>query len=338
MKGVIFAEKGKVVVQNDLSTPKLEDKDIVTKTLVSGITAGTELNFLTGGCYSKPWPVLPGYQNVGKVVETPSGDSPLKTGQRVYSHYWYRPVQFVYQGKQYTYDAGAHVEFRGGPPVHPNLIPLPDDISDEEASVLSVVCIGMHGARRSGASIGKKVLVLGLGLIGQFAAQTARALGACCHGMARNDLRLEMAKALACEKVFDGKDPGVWDRISKEAPYDIVIETTGNNAFLDKALKVLAGERNEEREMMRQGVVYLMGGREKIEYTNMLGHPKEAILMHSSHHTRKEVYEALRLRGQGIIKIAPLITHRFSPDEAPEVYKRLLSGDPKILGCVFKWQ
>jgi 2-desacetyl-2-hydroxyethyl bacteriochlorophyllide A dehydrogenase len=338
MKGIVFAEKGKVVVLNDLSNPKLEDKDVMTKTLVSGVTAGTELNFLTGGCYSKPWPVLPGYQNVGKVVETYSSDSPLKVGQRVYSHYWYRPVQFSYQGKQYTHDAGAHVEFRGGSPIHPNLIPLPDDISDEEASVLSVVCVGMHGARRSGASIGKKVLVLGMGLIGQFAAQTARALGACCHGMARSDLRLEMAKALSCEMVFDGKDPKVWDRIAKEAPYDIIIETTGSNDLLDPSLRCLAGERNEEREMMRQGVLYLMGGRDKIEYTNMLGHPKEAILMHSSHHTRKEVYEALRLRKLGILKIAPLITHRFSPDEAPEVYKRLLSGDPKILGCVFTWQ
>ncbi len=338
MKGIVFAEKGKVVVLNDLSTPKLENKDVMTKTLVSGITAGTELNFLTGGCYSKPWPVLPGYQNVGKVVETLSSDSPLRVGQRVYSHYWYRPVQFVYQGKEYTYDAGSHLEFRGGPPIHPNLIPLPDDISDEEAAILSVVCIGMHGARRSGASIDKKVLILGLGLIGQFAAQGARALGACCHGIDKIDIRLEKAKELSCEMVFDGKDSGVWDKIAKEAPYDIVIETTGSNMLLDYALKYLAGERNEEREMMRQGVIYLMGGRDKIEYTNMLAHPKEAILMHSSHHTRKEVYEALRLKRLGIIKIAPLITHRFSPDEAPEVYKRLLNGDPKILGCVFKWQ
>ncbi len=338
MKGIVFAEKGKVVVLSDLSLPIVEEKDVMTQTLVSGVTTGTELNFLTGGCYSKPWPVLPGYQNVGKVVETYSSNSPLKVGQRVYSHYWYRPVQFTYQGKQCVREAGAHLEFRGGPPTHPNLIPLPDDISDEEASILSVVCIGMHGARRSGASIGKKVLVMGLGLIGQFAAQAARLLGACCHGIARSDMRLEKAKELSCERVFDGKDPAVWEGIGKEGPYDIIIETTGSNALLDQALKHVAGERNEEREMMRQGVVYLMAGRVKVEYTNMLAHPKEAILMHSSHHTRKEIFEALRLRRLGILKIAPLITHRFSPDEAPEVYKRLLHGDPEILGVVFGWQ
>jgi threonine dehydrogenase-like Zn-dependent dehydrogenase len=156
--------------------------------------------------------------------------------------------------------------------------------------------------------------------------------------MGKTDVRLEKAKELSCEMVFDGKDPGVWDRVAREAPYDIVIETTGSNVLLDQALKYLAGERNDEREMIRQGVVYLMGGRDKVEYTNMLAHPKEAILMHSSHHTRKEVYEALRLRRLGILKIASLITHRFSPDEAPEVYKRLLNGDPKILGAVFRWQ
>lgn len=34
----------------------------------------------------------------------------------------------------------------------------------------------------------------------------------------------------------------------------------------------------------------------------MLDHPKEAILMHSGHHTRKEVHEALRLLKRGILK------------------------------------
>ena len=337
MKGIVFAEKGKVVVLKDMAAPRLESGDVMTKTTVTGVTAGTELNFLTGGCYSRPWPVIPGYQNVGEVIEVSSQDSPLEVGQRVYSHYWYRPVRFTYRGKEFTRDPGAHVELRGGPPVHPNLIPLPDDISDEAASLLSVVCIGIHGARRSGASIGKKVLVLGLGLIGQFAAQSARALGACCHGLGRRRLRLEMAEKLACEKVFDGNAPDVWAQIRDESPYDIIIETTGVNALLDRALECLAGERNEEREMMRQGVVCLMGGRDRVEYTNMLAHPKEAILMHSSHHTRQEVYEALRLRRMGIIKIAPLITHRFSPEEAPEVYHRLLEHDPQMLGVVFKW-
>lgn len=337
MKGIVFAEKGKVVVLKDLEQPRLEKGDIMTRTRVSGVSTGTELNFLTGGCYARPWPVIPGYQNMGEVIEVPSGNSPLRVGQRVYSHYWYRPVEFTYQGRVHNKDAGAHVALRGGPPVHANLIPLPDDIVDEEASLLSVVCIGMHGARRSGASIGKKVLVMGLGLIGQFAAQSARALGACCHGLGRRAIRLEMAEKLACEKVFDGDDPEIWKKIREEAPYDIIIETTGINAPLDLALECLAGERNEEREMMRQGVLYLMGGRDKIEYTNMLAHPKEAILMHSSHHTRKEIEEALRLRRLGLITIAPLITHRFSPDEAPEVYQRLLQRDPEILGAVFQW-
>ena len=35
--------------------------------------------------------------------------------------------------------------------------------------------------------------------------------------------------------------------------------------------------------------------------------------MHRSHHTRKEVHEVLCPRHLGILKIAPLITHEFSP-------------------------
>lgn len=336
MKGILFTEPGKVVVTDSISMPRLDDGDVLTQSLFSGVTIGTELNFLQGGCYSPGWPVIPGYQNVGKVVEAPP-NSTLTLGQRVYSHYWYRSVQFEYRNKTYTQDAAAHLAFRGGPPVHPNLIPLPDGIPDEEASMLSVVCIGMHGARRAGASIGKKVLVIGLGLVGQFAAQAAKALGACCHAVDLLPMRLELAAEHGCEKVFDGLDDQVWDHIRKEGPYDIIIETSGVNALLDNSLECLVGERNEEREMLRQGVVYLMGGRDKVEYTNMLAHPKEAILMHSSHHTRKEVYETLRLLEQGLLKISPFITHRFSPNHAPEAYKRMSDRDPEMLGVVFDW-
>lgn len=183
MKGIVFAERGKVIVSENISQPKLEADDILTQTLASGVTAGTELNFLLGGCYSSRWPILPGYQNVGKVIEVHDPQSPIRTGQRIYSHYWYRPVQFEYKGKTFTEDTGAYVEFRGGPSIHPNVIPLLDEISDDEAALLSVVCIGIHGARRAGASIGKKVLVIGLGLLGQFVAQSVRALGVCCHGL-----------------------------------------------------------------------------------------------------------------------------------------------------------
>ena len=103
------------------------------------------------------------------------------------------------------------------------MIPLPEDIPGEQAALLSVVCIGLHEARRSGASIGKKVLVLGLGLFVQFASQAARLLGACCHGFGRWRLCLDLAEKYACERVFSGREPNVWNQIKREGLYDIVI-------------------------------------------------------------------------------------------------------------------
>jgi threonine dehydrogenase-like Zn-dependent dehydrogenase len=88
--------------------------------------------------------------------------------------------------------------------------------------------------------------------------------------------------------------------------------------------------------MMRQGV-FLMGGRDKIESTNMLAHPQKAILMHSSHHTKNEVFEALRLWRLGSLKIGPIVTHQFPSDRSPEAYTRLLERDEDMLGVVFRW-
>jgi threonine dehydrogenase-like Zn-dependent dehydrogenase len=247
MKGIVFTDMGKAHVMDNISSPKLTQGDVLTKTRTSGVSTATELNFLTGGCYSQPWPIIPGYQNVGTVIEVIAEELPIYIGNRFYSHYWYRPVEFTYQSKSHTKDAGAHVEYREGPPVHPNLISLPEDIPDEQAALLSVVCIGLHGARRSGASVGKKVLVLELGLIGQFASQVARLLGACCHGFGRRQLCLDLAEKYACERVFSGRELDVWNQIKRESPYDIIIETTGNNEFIDRSLECLTGERDQER-------------------------------------------------------------------------------------------
>lgn len=53
MKGIVFTDKGKAHVVDDISSPKLEHGDVLTKTRTSGVSTGTELNFLTGDGFGR---------------------------------------------------------------------------------------------------------------------------------------------------------------------------------------------------------------------------------------------------------------------------------------------
>lgn len=323
MRAIVFAARGQVELWDTLALPALGDEEVEVRTLRSGVTAGTEKNLLLGGNYAAGYPCIPGYQQVGRVSRAGPGVRDLAVGQRVYAHFWGRsPAGIVGEG-------GAHVASRVGP-ASGNLLPLPDDLPDEEAALLSVASIGLHAVRRAGVGLGQRVLVLGLGIIGQFAAQAARALGGRAVGVDRVPLRLDLAARLGCEATIDGRADDAWDRLALAGPFDAVIETTGLNDLVGAVL--------ERRLLIPRGALVMVGGRFTVEYPFNLAQRLEAAILHTSHHTNQETAEVIRLRRAGLWHIAPLITHRVRPDQAPEVWRMILADDPSWLGIVYDWE
>jgi threonine dehydrogenase-like Zn-dependent dehydrogenase len=233
--------------------------------------------------------------------------------------------------------SGAQGSERVGPADSADLIPLPQWIPDLPAAFLSVAAIGLHTARRGGVRPGMRVLVTGLGPIGLHAVQGARSLGATVDGLDRVPFRLDTARAAGCAVAFDARGETVWEEVAGYGPYDVVIETTGANALLDPILRVVAGDRTPEREMARQGVVVLVGLRARAEYTFGLAHPKEVILAHTSHHTRRDLDDVLAHWRRGTWLIEPLVTHLIRPEEAPAFYRRLSAGSDDVLSVAIDW-
>lgn len=74
-------------------------------------------------------------------------------------------------------------------------VPVPEDVSAEQAAFATVASVGLHGLRLADAGPGSRVVVVGLGLIGQLTARLAMASGCDVAGI---DIRPE-AVALAAE-------------------------------------------------------------------------------------------------------------------------------------------
>jgi predicted dehydrogenase/threonine dehydrogenase-like Zn-dependent dehydrogenase len=130
-------------------------RQVVRKARAEGLGATTQS---VRGRLAEDLPL--GYSAAGEVVEVGSAVSGLRVGQLVA-----------------TGGAGKanHAEFQAVPGLL--CVPVPDGVPARDAAFTTVASIALHGLRLAEAGPGSKIVVIGLGLVGQLAARLAMAAG-----------------------------------------------------------------------------------------------------------------------------------------------------------------
>ena len=217
MRTVLIPKPYEVVIQ-EAATPEPEPGQILIRTTVSGISAGTEMNLYRGtnpDLVRRRWgerfvyPMVPGYQGVGVVVQRSPDVTGFEIGDRVVT-------------------GGSHAEYAVAD--SRTAMKLPDGLSDEAASLLSVARVAMHGVRRGRVEYGDRVAVVGMGLMGQLAIQHARLAGAAKTIAVDPDRwRLDVAGRLGADHLIDPQSEDARERIEEytEGGADVVLETAG---------------------------------------------------------------------------------------------------------------
>ncbi len=80
-----------------------------------------------------------------------------------------------------------------------------------------------------------------------------------------------------------------------------------------------------------------MAVRDKVVYPWSLLHGTEARIETSCHFDAKDLQVLLFLYQQGIIRMAPMVSHIVSIDDAPRLYEMLASHADDLLGVIFDW-
>ncbi len=194
MKSVIQPIKGGPVEVLDVPRPTAEPTEVLVRTIASVISAGTEgavtalarssliskararpdlvrqvvrkartdgLAATTRAVTSRLAEDLPlGYSAAGEVIEVGSAVSGIRVGQLVA-----------------TGGAGKanHAEYQAVPGLLCAVVP--DGVPVQDAAFTTVAAIALHGLRLAEVGPGSKVVVIGLGLVGQLAARLAMAAG-----------------------------------------------------------------------------------------------------------------------------------------------------------------
>jgi predicted dehydrogenase len=224
----------------------------------------------------------------------------------------------------------------------------------EEAAFANAGAIALQGVRQAQLTLGERICVIGLGLIGQLTVQLCKANGCMVIGADIDEAKIDLAKKM-------GADIGVH---SKDLEHAIMHFTQGMGAdaviitAADKSNQLisLAGEISRlkgrvvvlgfvgmdiprdvyyERELDLRLTMSSGPGRYDVNYEERgWDYP----LPYVRWTEQRNMQAFLELMATGRIKVKPLISHRFQFSQAMDAYKMILAGNKPYLGVIFEYE
>jgi predicted dehydrogenase len=278
-------------------------------------------------------PLPMGYCNVGEVVEVGGGVTGFEVGDRVASN-------------------GRHAEMVAVPV---NLCAkVPAGVNDETAAFTVLGSIALQGIRLVQPTLGEAIVVTGLGLIGLVTVQLLRAQGCRVLGLDFDADKLALAQRFGAEVVDlqAGADPvAAAVAFSRGRGVDAVIitaSTKSNEPVHQAALMsrkrgriVLVGVTGLElsradffeKELTFQVSCSYGPGRYDPQYEDKgIDYPVGFVRW-----TEQRNFEAvLDMLAEGRLDVAPLVSHRFTIEQAPAAYA-VVGGSEPSLGIVLQY-
>ena len=332
-KKIVFTQLNKAELLTE-EVPSLASDRVLVDTKVSTISSGTERANITGDPYVSVFATEPnvsfprygGYSSAGVVVAVGSDVKSVRPGDRV-ALSWSK-----HASRQVIQEENVH------------LIES-DQVSYAAAALSHIATFPMAAIRKCRLEIGESGIVMGLGVLGMLAVQLLHAAGA-VPVIAVDPIadRREKAMKMGADYAFDPFAPDFVDRV-KEVTHggaNVAIEVTGNGQALNQVLDCMA----------RFGRVALLGCTRHSDFTvdyyhkvhgpgialvgaHTLARPQaESSAAYWTHHD--DAMALLRLCAAGRIDLDALVEETHSPEEAPQVYQRLI--DEKSFPVVqFDW-
>jgi 3-hydroxyethyl bacteriochlorophyllide a dehydrogenase len=334
---VLFVQPGKVIL-DEVFLPDPTPRDIVIQTEVSGISVGTERWAYLGKRGEIQFPNVPGYMGVGKIVT--SGKEAQERGWREGERAYFFASRFSgeLEGKSWM---GSHVAHAvvdvcgpragGGELGIHHCEKVPANLAPEDAALAGLCGVAMRGIEMAVVPVGAKVLISGLGVIGQFALQVCQLKGAHVTVTDIVDARLEVAKALGAENIVHGKRDNLQERAKAIAPegFDIIIDTSSVTAVVNSLFPLLK---------MRGKFVFQGWYPPPTPLDLNAMHMRMPSAYFPCAHSAEAVETALDWAARGWLRTKPLVTHTYAPKNAAEAYAMIEKGSENFLGILFDWR
>jgi L-iditol 2-dehydrogenase len=309
--GVLIERDTHSVVVGDLEVPAVGANDVLVSSKVVGICR-SDIELRDGHLDAQlaiPYPIVPGHEWSGEVVEVGRNVSRLKPGDPVVGECVYGPNLWF----GFTMNGAASNLFT----VPDNLLhKLPADVSFEQGAMVEPFTIAYRAIFSSGGVDGGDVVtIIGGGMIGQCALAACRAMGATTVVIEPMAVRRELAERMGADVVIDPiavKDIAATVReITDSEGADFVLECSGTPAGLATTFKVVrfAGRVTNIGICAAESVPAQLG----------LIQSKD-LLVRGVTGSPGVWPRALRFLGRHKIDLSPLVSKRFSFEQFNEAF------------------
>src|SRR5258708_1892373 len=335
IKKITFAQPNRVQfdsVEEELTI--VRPTEVVVKNHYSLVSAGTELACLSGAERWFPLPNTPGYAAVGEIVAHGSSITKVARGDMVLSHGPHAEYFKIDTTDRYT----------------GTCIKLPPGLLPELAPLTRMASIAITSIRVSNVEIGDNVLVTGLGLVGNLAAQLVALQGGNVIGVDLSEKRIVCAQACGIAHTVNAKHSD-WKAIVRQIAgrrgISTYIDATGLSPVSAESSTLIApyGETvllGTPRAPYETNITEIYSSIHLPGFTTYKGalewrYPTftEEFVKHSVQRNSEILME---LAVTGRLCLGPLLTHKVTPKRAPDIYAGLLAKkDESYLGVIFDW-
>lgn len=325
-----FAGPQQVQVVTQPAEFPLGPNDLMLQTQYSLVSTGTELAKLTGA-QEVAYPFDPGNRATGKVLALGSAVTGVEIGDTVFS---YIP--------HWSHSRSNRL-----------WVKKPAAVNELHAPFAGMASVGITALRVGEVEMGDTVVVLGMGLVGNLAAQLCQLAGAHVVGGDLSSSRLALAEDCGLPHGVDVSLPDVRSRVMEatgnQEP-DVVVEASGTpeGAVMAMELTGQEGEGNvvllgsprrslatdltpvlNRVHLWRGGTVNLKGAH---EWRYPLQRDRFA-----KHSIERNIEIVFRLMAEQKLVIDPLVSRVVPPAMAKSAFNDMLQYPDKYVGVLFNW-
>ncbi|MDR3645711.1 MAG: alcohol dehydrogenase catalytic domain-containing protein [Clostridia bacterium] len=329
MKAIVIQRPGEVVYE-EVAKPQVRPVDVLVKVRYAGI-CGTDLEILDGKFSLVSdglvhYPVRIGHEWSGIVEEVGSQVHDFKPGDRVISDNWascgecddclsgnFRECKNARAlGTCNAYD-GAFAEYECMPWWHFHIVP--DTVPLDAAAVLEPATIANNGIVRSRMTPDSNVLVMGTGPIGLAAVGLLRCKG--CKKIilaGRRDNKLAIGRQMGADVLINMTKEDLKESVMRATDgkgADVVLEVSGAIPCVHQSIEVAA----------TNGVISLISFYKtpisELDLNRLVDYCISIVGVGG----QTGVLEVLGYLADGSLDLSPLITHRFTFDQAVDAMR-----------------
>ena len=277
-----------------------------------------EVPYTEGGPW--PFPLAAGYQSCGIVESVGDEVTDVQPGQWVFGTVGHVEDMFM--------PIAGHIDPKSMD--RSQVWPIPEGISTIAVSGLVLTQVGYNCGIRPTIRGGEAALVIGDGMVGQWAAQTLHWRGARVILAGRHEDRLALFSEDTRRIPLNVSKTDLVESVKNLAPegIQVAVDTVGSVESLRRCIDL----------MKFNGHLVSAGFNGDDSMLDLQSLRLNELTLHSPSGWRPDrMQETMRLIAEGHLETEKLITHRFPAERAADAWDLILNRREGVLGVILEW-